>query len=53
MSDETRKSGLIGIARHIIDQGYSLQLCIEDCIPILQHAIKDAVTTEVKEWLFR
>jgi hypothetical protein len=26
---------------------------IEDCVPILQHAIKDAVTTEMKEWLFR
>ncbi|GJJ72836.1 exocyst complex component 6 [Entomortierella parvispora] len=25
---------------------------MQDCIPILQHAIKDAVTTEVKEWLF-
>ncbi|KAF9361509.1 hypothetical protein BGX34_007109, partial [Mortierella sp. NVP85] len=25
---------------------------MQDCIPILQHAIKDAVTTEMKEWLF-
>ncbi|KAF8972837.1 hypothetical protein BGZ46_010030, partial [Entomortierella lignicola] len=24
---------------------------MQDCIPILQHAIKDAVTTEMKEWL--
>ncbi|KAF8929985.1 exocyst complex subunit Sec15-like-domain-containing protein [Dissophora ornata] len=25
---------------------------MQDCIPILQFAIKDAVTTEMKEWLF-
>ncbi|KAI7820299.1 exocyst complex subunit Sec15-like-domain-containing protein [Gamsiella multidivaricata] len=25
---------------------------MQDCIPILQYAIKDAVTTEMKEWLF-
>ncbi|KAG0316648.1 hypothetical protein BGZ97_006549 [Linnemannia gamsii] len=25
---------------------------MQDCVPILQHAIKDAVTTEMKEWLF-
>ncbi|KAI8347890.1 exocyst complex subunit Sec15-like-domain-containing protein [Mortierella sp. GBAus27b] len=25
---------------------------MQDCIPILQYAIKDAVTTEMKDWLF-